>query len=46
MKYLKHIETGKIFQNRKEAKDFFGHSKFNKLVKANAFDLVEETSVA
>lgn len=32
-----HIASGKQFENRKEAKKFFGTAYFNKLVKERAF---------
>lgn len=28
-----HLPTGKVFQNRKEAKDYFGVSRYRKLIK-------------
>lgn len=32
-----HIPTGKTFENRKEAKKYFGLSEYNRQVKQHAF---------
>ncbi len=37
-----HLPTGKEFENRKQAKLYYGHAKYNKMVKNGEFSRHQE----